>query len=181
MQYFDYFELPVTLRIDTALLRKRFLALSKAAHPDRFTLEGEAAQAAALEQSTQLNNAYQTLADPETRLHYLLTEWGMLGNESSSSTQKRENSLPQSFLMEMLELNDALEIANEQPDSTTRQQQLETLTSEITTLDTALEAGVKPLLDHPDLASASPTERDALRVYYLKRRYLRRLRHPNEM
>ncbi len=70
--YFEFFELPTKLQIDTAALEKQFYALSRKLHPDRFAVKPAAEQEAALAQSSQLNDAYRTLKEPILRTQYLL-------------------------------------------------------------------------------------------------------------
>lgn len=56
--------------VDAAALRREFLALQAAHHPDK---QPPAERAAAEAVSSAINHAYRTLADPLLRAHYLLS------------------------------------------------------------------------------------------------------------
>src|ERR1700733_1981956 len=85
MDYFEIFSLPPHLTIDTPALEKSFYALSRRLHPDRFAARPAAEQAAALAESSRLNDAYRTLKDPITRTEYLLKLEGIELEEQSSA------------------------------------------------------------------------------------------------
>ena len=117
MDYFSIFSLPPHLTIDTAALEKSFYALSRKLHPDRFAARPAAEQAAALAESSRLNDAYRTLKDPIARTEYLLKLEGIELEEQSSAataaartsgTQKKQ-VVPEDLLEEAFELNMQLE------------------------------------------------------------------------
>ena len=115
--YFSIFSLPTHLGIDTAALEKSFYALSRRLHPDRFAARPAAEQAAALAESSRLNDAYRTLKDPITRTEYLLELEGVqLEEQSSAATAAARTSgtakkqvVPEDLLEEAFELNMQLE------------------------------------------------------------------------
>ena len=115
--YFAIFSLPPHLVIDTPALEKSFYALSRRLHPDRFAARPPAEQAAALAESSRLNDAYRTLKDPIARTEYLLKLEGIELEEQSSAataaartsgTQKKQ-VVPEDLLEEAFELNMQLE------------------------------------------------------------------------
>jgi molecular chaperone HscB len=117
MDYFAIFSLPPHLTLDTAALEKSFYALSRRLHPDRFASQSAEAQAAALAESSRLNDAYRTLKDPIARTEYLLALEGVALEEQSSAataaartsgTQKKQ-VVPEDLLEEAFELNMQLE------------------------------------------------------------------------
>ncbi len=163
--YFEFFDLSPAPHIDVAELKKRYYAISRETHPDFFTLADEAAQAAALEKSTYNNHAYRTLLDPDTRLKYLLETRGALAAEG-------ENQVPQDFLMEMMDLNEALMDLKMDPDPAARAR----LEEQIDAFAAGLEAEIEPTRAGYEDATATLADLAALADYYLKRRYLRRLR-----
>lgn len=81
------------------VVERRYLELSAALHPDLATGSPEAATA-----SAELNDARAALLDPERRANALLAA---LGGAPASA----EKSLPPSFLMEMMEIREAVEAA----------------------------------------------------------------------
>jgi molecular chaperone HscB len=117
MDYFEIFSLPPHLTIDTAVLEKSFYALSRRLHPDRFASRPPAEQAAALAESSQLNDAYRTLKDPIARTEYLLKLEGIeLGEQSKAATEAARTTgvakrqvVPEDLLEEAFELNMQLE------------------------------------------------------------------------
>jgi molecular chaperone HscB len=117
MDYFEIFSLPPHLTLDTAALEKSFYGLSRKLHPDRFAAKPPAEQAAALAESSRLNDAYRTLKDPIARTEYLLKLEGIELEEQSSAataaarasgTAKRQ-VVPEDLLEEAFELNMQLE------------------------------------------------------------------------
>jgi molecular chaperone HscB len=115
--YFAVFSLPPHLVIDTAALEKSFYALSRRLHPDRFAARPAAEQAAALAESSRLNDAYRTLKDPIARTEYLLELEGIQLEEQSSAATAAARStgtakkqvVPEDLLEEAFELNMQLE------------------------------------------------------------------------
>ena len=101
MNYFEFFALPMGPKVDQAALKRKFYENSRRFHPDFFTLENEADQAEALEKSTYNNKAFQTLKDDDKRLKYLLELKGSLEEEG-------KNQVPQAFLLQVMEINEAL-------------------------------------------------------------------------
>jgi molecular chaperone HscB len=117
MDYFQLFSLPSHLTIDTAALEKSFYALSRKLHPDRFASKSPVEQAAALAESSHLNDAYRTLKDPIARTEYLLKLEGVeLEEQSKAATEAARTSgtakkqiVPPDLLEEAFELNMQLE------------------------------------------------------------------------
>jgi molecular chaperone HscB len=117
MDYFEIFSLPPHLQIDLPALEKSFYALSRKLHPDRFASRPAAEQAAALAESSALNDAYRTLRDPIPRTEYLLKLEGVeLEEQSKAATEAARTSgtvkkqvVPEDLLEEAFELNMQLE------------------------------------------------------------------------
>jgi molecular chaperone HscB len=115
--YFSIFSLPAHLVIDLPALEKSFYALSRKLHPDRFASRPPDEQAAALAESSRLNDAYRTLKDPIARTEYLLKLEGVEMEEQSSaataaaraSGTAKKQIVPEDLLEEAFELNMQLE------------------------------------------------------------------------
>ena len=115
--YFTIFSMPARLVIDLPALEKSFYALSRRLHPDRFAARPADEQAAALAESSRLNNAYRTLKDPIARTAYLLKLEGVEMEEQSSSAtaaaratgSSKKQIVPEDLLEEAFELNMQLE------------------------------------------------------------------------
>lgn len=101
MDYFELYGLPVSFNPDLKLVKQKFYELSKKYHPDFFINESEEKQQEVLELSTLNNKAFQMLNDSQKRIHYILSLKGLL--------EEGENyKLPQSFLMDMMDVNETL-------------------------------------------------------------------------
>ena len=101
MNYFELYEIPISFDPNQDLIKQKFYALSKKYHPDFYINESQEKQDEVLELSTLNNKAFQTLKDDQKRLHYILQLKGQL-------VEGENYSLPQDFLMEMMEVNEAL-------------------------------------------------------------------------
>lgn len=101
INYFELYQLPVGFHPDKEAVKKKFYALSKLYHPDRFTLSDENAQQEALQMAALNNAAYKTFQDDDATLRYVLQLKGVLEEEE-------KYSLPPMFLMEMMDLNEAV-------------------------------------------------------------------------
>lgn len=151
--------------MDLATLKRRFYANSKRFHPDFHTLQGDSAQEEALEMSTLNNQAYKVLANDDLRLRHLLEVKGILGEEGS-------NTVPQDFLLEIMEVNEALmELAFD--DDPAARGKVEKL---IDQMEVNLSSEVAELINHYDDTTVSSAELEQLKDYYLKKRYLLRLK-----
>jgi len=122
--YFQIFDLPRRLSIDSNDLEKRFYALSRELHPDRFARKSIAEQERALEDSASLNDAYRTLREPIARALYLLKIEGFdIGEQGSKD-------VPPDLLEEVFELNMAIE-ESDAPQLEASRQRFESMRAEI--------------------------------------------------
>ena len=69
--HFALFELQPDFEVDAQALSDRYRELARKVHPDRFADAGASEQRQALEQSANLNEAYQVLKSPTRRARYL--------------------------------------------------------------------------------------------------------------
>ncbi|WP_113653780.1 iron-sulfur cluster co-chaperone HscB C-terminal domain-containing protein [Pedobacter namyangjuensis] len=111
MNYFELYNLPVSFNPDQNLVKQQFYALSKKYHPDFYINETEEKQQEVLELSTLNNKAFQVLKDANKRLQYVLDLEGQI-------TEGENYALPQDFLMEMMDVNEALMDLQFEPDAT---------------------------------------------------------------
>lgn len=163
--YFAFFNLPVAPVIDQAALKKTFYANSKKFHPDFHTLKSTQEREEALEKSTLNNEGYKILTDGDRRLRHLLELRGVLGEEGT-------HSVPQDFLLEIMEVNEALLELEFSDDPADRQK----VTTLIDALEAQLEATAAPVINQYDDTTVTPSDLEILKDYYLKKRYLLRLR-----
>lgn len=99
---FDTLGVEPRFDLDERDLHDRFIRLSAAAHPDRFTDPLDQADAA--EKSAAVNHAYRILKDPESRADALLVKLG-------GPAKDQDKSLPRDLLVEMMEIRETQEEA----------------------------------------------------------------------
>lgn len=71
--------------VDTADLERRYFALQRKLHPDRFAGRPATERALSMQHSTALNEAYGVLADPLRRAEYLLSLLGVTVNAETGN------------------------------------------------------------------------------------------------
>ncbi len=100
MNYFELYDISESFEIDQAMLKRKYLELSKKYHPDFHTLNNEGDQEDALKMSVLNNEAYKTLKNKELLTAYIL--------EINGVELSNNDSIPQDFLMEMMDINERL-------------------------------------------------------------------------
>lgn len=165
MNYFDFFQLPVRLNTDIQALRARYIEKSKQLHPDYFTNASPAEQEEAERQTALNNKAYQTLANPDTRLRHVLELKGLLQEDKAYQ-------MPPDFLVEVMDLNEllmSLELdaeASLYAEALLRAQQLEH----------QLEQAAQVAAAHFDTNPCDNSALQSLSAIYFKKRYLLRIK-----
>lgn len=102
---FERLGLPRRFSVDAGELERAYLAHSRAAHPDFHALSGDGQLAASETHAAAVNEAYTTLKDPFRRAEHLLA---LLGGPTASDMK----DIPPAFLMEMMEVREAIEAAD---------------------------------------------------------------------
>jgi len=157
MNYYELFDLPFAPKADHTLVNKKYFELQKLYHPDFFTQAGEEEKETMLERSADINKAYHIFRQQDRTLEYFLKEKGVV------ETDEKYN-LPPDFLMEMLELNEAL---TEEDENTFR--------ARVAAAESALDTTVAGILNKPTTADLSDTELQELKAYHFKKKYLKRI------
>jgi len=165
--YFEFYGLPVSFNPDQALVKKKFYEFSKLYHPDFFINESDEKQAEVLELSTVNNKAYQVLSDSQKRLHYILELKGVLA-------EGENYVLPQSFLMEMMEVNEALMDMQFDPDA----EKLAALKDEVAGIEKAISDEIISLTSDFDMKSEAEQVKllAAVKDLYYRNKYLLRIK-----
>ena len=153
MNYFDLFEIPVSLKPDKTGLAQQYFALQKKYHPDFFTQTSEAEQAEALEISSMINKALKVLQQEDATIKYVLQLKGLLEEDE-------KYQLPPDFLMEMMELNEDLS---------------ENSIQQINNMEKSLYNDVAPIIENYDDAATTTTDLLNVKEYYYKKKYLQRI------
>ncbi|XP_065181630.1 iron-sulfur cluster co-chaperone protein HscB-like [Sycon ciliatum] len=110
----DYFSILGCTRsftLDSAELQKSFRRLQTQLHPDKFSNQPQQAQTYSADQSSLVNNAFQTLSSPLSRGLYMLQLGNMAVEDGTTSTD-------QTFLMHVMDLNDSLDAIESEQDLT---------------------------------------------------------------
>lgn len=163
MNYFELFEIPVQLKVEKTALPAKYFELSRKYHPDFFVNSTDHEKNEVLERSALLNKAFKTFQNPDDTIKYVLQLKELMQEE-----EKYE--LPPAFLMEVLEINEQLMDAEDDPVIK------EKLSSAIHTLQSEIYEPVKKIVE--SYQEGITTEKELLQVkeYYYKKKYLDRLR-----
>lgn len=100
--HFELFELPVSFEIDLQDLSQRYRELQRVVHPDKFVNASDRERRLSVEKAAAINEAYQILKSPQRRARY------MLELQSVSFDDEKDTALDPAFLMEQIELREAL-------------------------------------------------------------------------
>ena len=164
MNYFDFYNIPISFNVDAAALKKTFYSYSKKYHPDFYTLESEERQAEILELSTLNTQAYKTLSDAERRMKYVLELTGAMGEEG-------QNKLPQDFLGDMMDINEAIMDLEFDPNP----EDVQRVRNDVQQFDNQLVTDIKPFLDNYQQGVSSTDALEKIKIFFLKKRYLLRI------
>ena len=167
MNYFELYDLPIGFNPDQNVVKQKFYALSKKFHPDFYINESEEKQNEVLELSTQNNKAFQVLKDDQKRLHYILELKGFL-------VEGENYALPQDFLMEMMEVNEALMDLEFDPDAN----KLATVKDQVTSFEQGLMTELNQLTQRFDTTSLPEQEEllNSIKDIYYRNKYLFRIK-----
>jgi len=109
--HFQLFGIAQSYKLDIAQLELAFRALQAQVHPDKSAHLSDAEQRVAMQRSTLVNEAYQTLRSPIRRARYLLSLQGV-------DTQEETNTaMPLEFLMAQMEWREAVADAQQARDA----------------------------------------------------------------
>lgn len=161
MDYFEFYNIPISFTPDQAAIKKLFYEFSKAYHPDFHTDSSDLTQEEVLQKSAYNNAAYKTLKNFDKRLKYILEL-----KEVIKPTDKDE--IPQEFLIEMMDINER--IMEVQFDFDKAQHQI--ILDDILAFETQLTTSVDGLLEK---SNHSAEELNVIKTFYYKRKYLKRI------
>ncbi len=109
--YFELYELPESFHPDQQKVKAKFYELSRLFHPDRFAQAEGSQKLESLTMASLNNKAYKALGNADATMAYLLKLRGVLKDEEP-------NTLPPAFLMEMMDINEAVSDFEAEPDNT---------------------------------------------------------------
>src|ERR1700741_4810022 len=103
--HFDLFGLSPRFSLEREALERSYREIQSKVHPDRFAHAGEAERRASLQWTTRVNEAFQVLKNPVKRASHLLELHGV------DVAFETNTAMPPEFLMQQMELREALEEA----------------------------------------------------------------------
>jgi molecular chaperone HscB len=162
MNYFEIFGIPIKLKVDKNELTKKFFELSRKFHPDYYINTTPSEQNRALEITANLNKAFKTFQNPDETIKYVLQLKGLLEEEE-------KYQLPPEFLMEVLEINEKLMDAGDDPELKL------SLQSAINNLQSDIYGPVKETVEHYQEGVTAEKELLQVKEYYYKKKYLYRI------
>ena len=102
--YFEIFSIDVSTDLDISRLNEKNRELQQQVHPDRFATGTDVEKREAMQKTSLVNEAFNTLKDPVSRLQYMLSLKGVDMNAETDTT------MDGAFLMEQMEFRE--DIAN---------------------------------------------------------------------
>lgn len=166
MNYFEFYQLPLSCHPDQDLVKKNYYANSKKYHPDRFMQADAKTKIEALQQSALNNEAYTTFQDPMLTIAHLLRIKGLL-------LPDEKYQLPSSFLMEVMDLNEQLSDWENQGKDTELGQSLQQSVHEFIK---QLQDGITPTMQLIDSGQEEESLFLKLKEFYFKHKYLLRIK-----
>ena len=135
--HFELFDLAPGYALDSAALEAAYRGIQARVHPDRFAHAGDAERRASMQWTTRINEAYRTLKSPVQRAKYLLE---LNGVDVAFETN---TSMPPDFLVQQMELREALERAGGAKDAAA----LDALRGELRAERLAMERALAEAID----------------------------------
>ena len=153
MNYFELFDIPITLNIDNSQLSKKYVELQKKYHPDFYTQSDVEEQESVLQKSSDINKALKIFRNKEQTIKYVLGLKGLLQEEEKFQ-------LPPDFLMDVMDLNENLSDGS---------------TIAINAFEKDIYSGVEKIIENYDDATISTENLLKIKEYYFKKKYLQRI------
>jgi molecular chaperone HscB len=138
--FFELFGLPVQFDMDTASLTQRYRELQRTVHPDKFANAPDSERRLSVQMAAHINEGFQTLKNPLARARYLLEQKGVALDEQNAG-------LDNMFLMEQMELREAMEAVKTAPEP---EEALQQVAHDIASRSKALMADLAQLFQQGD-------------------------------
>ena len=108
--YFEIFSLDVSTNPDLNVLNENNRELQRLVHPDKFASSDESQKRQAMQKTSLINQAFNTLKNPVLRLQYMLSLKGLDMNAET------DTSMDGVFLMDQMELRERISDVRSKPD-----------------------------------------------------------------
>ena len=164
VNYFELYGLPVSFHPDIETIKKKFYELSRRFHPDRYAQAGAEAIDEALKMSAMINEGYKILKNEDGTMNYVLKMHNMIEDEE-------KYSLPAAFLMEMMELNEAVSDYESEPSKRNKELAIGNWQEQKNEIKSVLE-NLTDQYDHGDHSHALLLQ---IKDYYFRKKYLLRI------
>ncbi|MEY4703748.1 MAG: Fe-S protein assembly co-chaperone HscB [Bacteroidota bacterium] len=156
MNYFEWFGIPVSPRVDMGQVTRKYMEMQRKFHPDYHADASEEEQQEMLEKTSELNKAYALFKDVDATIVYFLETVGLW-------KEGQKESLSPAFLMEMMELNESLD---EGDDAVAK--------GEILSKIEAQNRAIEPILLKNN-AELSEKDTEQIILYLNQKKYLKRI------
>lgn len=164
MNYFELYDIPVALKVDPAVVKKKYYELSRRYHPDFHSQSGESEQEDMLQKSADVNRAYKIFQDADDTIRYVLMMKGLMAEEE-------KYSLKPDFLMEVMEVNEQLMDLEMDPDAG----RLDGIQKETDHLQKKIYEDVAVVIENYKEGVSSEEELLRVKDYYYRKKYLQRI------
>ena len=164
MNYFELYELPVSMKPDVQQVKQKFYELSRRYHPDFYTNSSGEEQAETLEKSSLVNKAFKVFQNRDETIKYVLQLNGLLEEEE-------KYTLPPQFLMDMLELNEQIADAKLEEDEAALQQ----IQTTIHDIQSTIYQPVQQIVEGYQEGVTTKEALLQVKDYYYKKKYLTRI------
>lgn len=146
LNYFEFFSLPESFSVDLERLDREYRKLQAQYHPDRFAGAEDSQRLQALQHTSLINEAYETLKTPLKRAAYVLKLGGVNPEEHNQA------HLQEAFLLEQLALREQLEACVDDDNL----EGLDALKSKVKQQQHAALTDFEAKFEHGELADAKP-------------------------
>lgn len=157
MNYFEWFEMPFSLKVDMQQVTRKYMQMQRKFHPDYHVDANEAEQMEMLEKTSELNKAYAIFKNRDATIKYYLQ---LTGKWNEGQTEV----LSPAFLMEMMDINESLD------DGGDTKQILEEVNSKIEQQYSEIEPIM--LRNHGEISNKDV---ESLIMYLNQKKYLNRI------
>lgn len=165
VNYFELYGLNISFHPDQDQVKKKFYELSRQFHPDKFAQAGSEAIDEALKMSAMINAGYKILKDEDAIVNYILKYHQVLEDEE-------KYNLSPDFLMEMMELNEAVSDYEMEQDDSTKDAAIR----DWQTQASQLQGELNPLTEKYDSGDHSAQLLQQIKDCYFRKKYLLRIK-----
>lgn len=166
--HFELFELPVSFDVDLSQLNQRYRELQRVVHPDKFVNASNQERLLSVEKAALINEAYQILKTPQRRARYMLELQGI------SFDDEKDMALDPAFLMEQIELREALGELSQAADP------MVTLNSIMADIEKRIAVVIEQLREGLEQVQLDQVQKSSLKQAVHKMQFLNKLREEAE-